>query len=55
MFCIFRQGFSTGLVATSRITHATPAAFYAHVVDRSFLMFKDFHTTKTTVTCAQET
>ncbi|KAL8283576.1 hypothetical protein RQP46_005679 [Phenoliferia psychrophenolica] len=29
-----RQGFSTGLVATSRITHATPAAFYAHVVDR---------------------
>lgn len=29
-----RQGFSTGLVATSRITHATPASFYAHVVDR---------------------
>ncbi|KAK4048214.1 vacuolar alkaline phosphatase [Microbotryomycetes sp. JL201] len=29
-----RQGFATGLVATSRITHATPAAFYAHVVDR---------------------
>ncbi|KAI5479351.1 hypothetical protein MNV49_003685 [Pseudohyphozyma bogoriensis] len=29
-----RQGFSTGLVTTSRITHATPAAFYAHVVDR---------------------
>ncbi|CEQ41938.1 SPOSA6832_03716, partial [Sporobolomyces salmonicolor] len=29
-----RQGFSTGLVATSRLTHATPASFYAHVVDR---------------------
>lgn len=29
-----RQGFSTGLVTTSRITHATPASFYAHVVDR---------------------
>ncbi|GAA5987469.1 hypothetical protein JCM11641_003839 [Rhodosporidiobolus odoratus] len=27
-------GYSTGLVATSRITHATPASFYAHVVDR---------------------
>jgi alkaline phosphatase len=24
----------TGLVATSRITHATPASFSAHVVDR---------------------
>lgn len=29
-----RQGFATGLVATSRITHATPASFYAHVPDR---------------------
>ncbi|GAA6043897.1 hypothetical protein JCM8097_004295 [Rhodosporidiobolus ruineniae] len=29
-----RQGFSTGLVSTSRITHATPASFYAHVPDR---------------------
>lgn len=29
-----RQGFSTGLVTTSRLTHATPASFYAHVVDR---------------------
>ncbi|GAA5864061.1 hypothetical protein JCM1840_000690 [Sporobolomyces johnsonii] len=29
-----RQGFSTGFVATSRLTHATPASFYAHVVDR---------------------
>lgn len=29
-----KRGFKTGLVATSRITHATPAAFYAHVVDR---------------------
>lgn len=26
--------FLTGLVTTSRITHATPAAFYAHIVDR---------------------
>lgn len=29
-----RQGYVTGLVATSRITHATPASFYAHVPDR---------------------
>ena len=29
-----RQGFATGLVATSRLTHATPASFYAHVPDR---------------------
>ncbi|GAA5987974.1 hypothetical protein JCM10908_007295 [Rhodotorula pacifica] len=29
-----RQGFATGLVTTSRITHATPASFYAHVPDR---------------------
>lgn len=29
-----RQGFSTGIVATSRLTHATPAGFYAHVPDR---------------------
>ncbi|KAM0755920.1 alkaline phosphatase-like protein [Meredithblackwellia eburnea MCA 4105] len=29
------QGYATGLVATSRITHATPAAFYSHVVDRN--------------------
>lgn len=28
------KNFLTGLVATSRITHATPAAFYAHIVDR---------------------
>jgi alkaline phosphatase len=28
------QGYKTGLVVTSRITHATPAAFYAHVPDR---------------------
>jgi len=27
-------GMKTGLVATSRITHATPAAFSAHVIDR---------------------
>jgi alkaline phosphatase len=29
-----RQGQATGLVATSRLTHATPAAFSAHVPDR---------------------
>lgn len=28
------KNFLTGLVTTSRITHATPAAFYAHTVDR---------------------
>lgn len=30
------MGLATGLVATSSITHATPAAFIAHVTDRSF-------------------
>jgi len=29
-----RRGLATGLVATSRITHATPAVFSAHVADR---------------------
>ncbi|KAI0218741.1 vacuolar alkaline phosphatase, partial [Massospora cicadina] len=29
-----KGGFLTGLVATSRITHATPAAFSAHIPDR---------------------
>ncbi len=29
------RGMATGLVATSRITHATPAAFAAHVPDRN--------------------
>lgn len=29
-----RRGLATGLVATSRITHATPAVFSAHVPDR---------------------
>lgn len=29
-----KEGFLTGLVATSRITHATPASFSAHVPDR---------------------
>jgi len=28
------QGYKTGVVATSRITHATPAAYYGHVLDR---------------------
>lgn len=30
----YHHGMRTGLVATSRITHATPASFSAHVVDR---------------------
>ncbi|MEZ4985481.1 MAG: alkaline phosphatase [Saprospiraceae bacterium] len=30
------NGKSTGLVATSTITHATPASFYAHVAHRNF-------------------
>ncbi|NNF04691.1 MAG: alkaline phosphatase, partial [Rhodothermales bacterium] len=29
-----RDGLATGLVTTTRITHATPAAFYAHTTDR---------------------
>ena len=29
------RGWSTGVVATSTITHATPASFYAHVVQRA--------------------
>lgn len=29
------DGWATGLVTTTRITHATPAAFYAHINDRS--------------------
>lgn len=29
-------GFKTGLVVTSRITHATPGAYAAHVTDRDF-------------------
>ena len=28
------QGYMTGLIATSRITHATPASFSSHVIDR---------------------
>ncbi len=29
-------GMSTGIVSTARITHATPAATYAHIMDRNF-------------------
>ncbi|KAJ3044699.1 hypothetical protein HDV00_001103 [Rhizophlyctis rosea] len=29
-------GYKTGLVVTSRITHATPASFSAHVINRNF-------------------
>lgn len=31
-----QKGVKTGLVATSSITHATPASFYAHVTNRDF-------------------
>ncbi len=30
-----KMGLSVGLVTTTRITHATPAGFYAHVADRN--------------------
>ncbi|HIF75447.1 MAG TPA: alkaline phosphatase [Porticoccaceae bacterium] len=30
------RGLSTGVVSTARITHATPAANYAHIMDRNF-------------------
>ncbi|MEZ5482441.1 MAG: alkaline phosphatase [Porticoccaceae bacterium] len=29
-------GMSTGVISTARITHATPAATYAHIMDRDF-------------------
>ena len=31
-----RRGFATGIVSTTRITHATPAAAYAHAADRGW-------------------
>lgn len=31
---VSKKGMNTGLIATSSITHATPACFYAHVDDR---------------------
>ena len=31
-----QRGFKTGLVSTARITHATPAAAYAHAADRKW-------------------
>ena len=36
---ISNRGIATGLIATSSITHATPASFYAHVKSRS--MYED--------------
>ena len=30
------KNIKTGVIATSSITHATPASFYAHVIDRDF-------------------
>lgn len=32
--CLEKQGWNSGLVATSSITHATPASYYAHVDSR---------------------
>jgi alkaline phosphatase len=32
-----KKGLATGLVATSSITHATPAAFVAHVTERAYM------------------
>ncbi len=29
-----KKGYNTGIISTSSVTHATPACFYAHVVDR---------------------
>ena len=31
-----RRGFATGIVSTARVTHATPAAAYAHAADRDW-------------------
>jgi len=31
---LYKKGYTSGLVATSSITHATPAAFYAHIDSR---------------------
>jgi alkaline phosphatase len=31
-----RQGMATGVVTTTRVTHATPASSYAHAVDRNW-------------------
>lgn len=30
------EGLSTGIVTTSRLTHATPASVYAHSADRNW-------------------
>ncbi|MDH3665785.1 MAG: alkaline phosphatase [Paracoccaceae bacterium] len=30
------RGLATGIVSTARVTHATPAAFYAHAADRNW-------------------
>ena len=43
-----RAGKSTGIVTTTRVTHATPAAAYAHVFDREMesydgVNFRDVH------------
>ena len=35
------RGLSTGVVSTARITHATPASNYAHIMDRDFESDRD--------------
>ncbi len=35
------SGKSTGIVTTTRVTHATPAACYAHVPDREYEAYDD--------------
>jgi alkaline phosphatase len=39
------RGLSTGVVTTTRVTHATPAACYAHTVDRDWESDADLPTT----------
>ena len=36
------SGLSTGVVTTTRVTHATPSAAYAHVSNRNFESDVDF-------------
>ena len=38
-----RAGMSTGVVTTTRATHATPASSYAHSVDRGWESDKDLN------------
>ncbi len=44
-------GMSTGIVSTARITHATPAATYAHIMDRNFEDDRDASKFRNTLGC----